>query len=248
VTLQIYFLGIGGWLSHPEFGQSGILIEEANTRILLDAGEGTYERLSRCCHINPCDIDFIVLTHRHGDHILGVPTLVQHAKHRDCKLRIAASSDVINAVKHLLGSVGIEHYLKYIDFIEVREGAEVRLSSNVSLRAIKAIHPLPSYSYIIRIGGWVVAYSGDTSPNPDFINAARYADVLIHEVSGTDELQNVLNSLGHTSSADIGAIVEGVMPKYFIPVHYPLETVYIYAIPSKVRVVLPAPCSSISID
>ncbi len=246
--MKIYFLGIGGWLSHPEFGQSGILIEEANTRILLDAGEGTYERLSRCCHINPCDIDFIVLTHRHGDHILGVPTLVQHAKRRECKLRIAASSDVINAVKHLLGSVGIEHYLKYIDFIEVQEGAEARLSDNVSMRAIKAIHPLPSYSYIIRIGSWIVAYSGDTSPNPDFINAARYADVLIHEVSGTDELQKVLNSLGHTSSADIGAVVEGVMPKYFVPVHYPLEAVYIYAIPSKVRVVLPVPCSSITID
>ncbi|RLG77549.1 MAG: hypothetical protein DRO14_02135 [Thermoprotei archaeon] len=248
MTLKIYFLGIGGWLSHPEFGQSGILIEEGNTRVLLDAGEGTYERLSRCCHINPCDIDFIVLTHRHGDHILGIPTLVQHAKHHERRLRIVTSGDVINAVRNLLGSVGIEHYLKYIDFIEIQEGAEVWLSGNVSIRAIKAIHPPPSYSYIIRVSNWIIAYSGDTSPNPDFINAARHADVLIHEVSGTDELKEVLSSLGHTSSADIGAVVEGVMPKYFIPVHYPLEAVYVRAIPSRVKVVLPIPCSSITID
>ncbi len=247
VEMKIHFLGIGGWVSNPAFGQSAILIEEDNTKLLLDAGEGTYERLITCCRKSPCNLDYIVLTHRHGDHILGIPTLIQHAKLHGCKLRIITSNDVIKAVELLLESVGIRQYLTYIEFTEISGGAEIKLHNDLGIQAVRAVHPLPALSYIIKIGGKVIAYSGDTSPNSEFISAAKHADVLIHEVSGPDELRDTLNLLGHTSSADIASILEEVMPKYFIPVHYPLEAVYVHTLPSKVKLVMPVPCSAITI-
>ena len=245
--MRIYFLGIGGWVSNPAYGQSAILIEEDNTRILLDAGEGTYGRLTTCCQLSPCDLDYILLTHRHGDHILGIPTLVQHAKLQDCKLRVVASSDVIEAIELLLEAVGIKQYLTYLEFTEVGGDAEIKLCSNLIIRAVRAAHPVPALSYIIRIGDKVVAYSGDTSPNPEFTAAAKNANVLIHEVSGPEEMKSTLNSLGHTSSADIKTILEEIMPDYFIPVHYPVEAVYVRALPNKVKLVLPAPCTMLNI-
>lgn len=60
----------------PERALSCAVFSVNGRHILLDCGEGTQTALHRQ-RISPMKIDLIALTHYHGDHILGLPGLLQ---------------------------------------------------------------------------------------------------------------------------------------------------------------------------
>lgn len=55
---------------------TAILIRYEDEMILVDCGEGT-QRQFRKAGINPCKLTKLLITHWHGDHILGIPGLLQ---------------------------------------------------------------------------------------------------------------------------------------------------------------------------
>ena len=55
---------------------SGILVSYRDEKILIDCGEGT-QRQIRKAKISPMKIKKILITHWHGDHVLGLPGLMQ---------------------------------------------------------------------------------------------------------------------------------------------------------------------------
>lgn len=52
------------------------LLTFGGENILIDCGEGT-QRQFRLAKLNPCKITKILITHWHGDHVLGLPGLLQ---------------------------------------------------------------------------------------------------------------------------------------------------------------------------
>jgi ribonuclease Z len=69
-------LGTGNATPTKERNHSAILIEYEGETILIDCGEGT-QRQFRKAEINPCRLTKILITHLHGDHILGLPGLLE---------------------------------------------------------------------------------------------------------------------------------------------------------------------------
>jgi ribonuclease Z len=53
-----------------------MLLKYKGENILVDCGEGT-QRQFRKAHLNPCKITKLLITHWHGDHVLGIPGLLQ---------------------------------------------------------------------------------------------------------------------------------------------------------------------------
>jgi len=53
-----------------------VLLKFKGENILVDCGEGT-QRQFRKAGLNPCKITKILITHWHGDHVLGLPGLLQ---------------------------------------------------------------------------------------------------------------------------------------------------------------------------
>ena len=76
MDLDIVFLGTGGSAPSPSRGVSATLIRRGGERILLDCGEGTQRQLLRST-VGLVDLDMIVFTHYHGDHMLGLPGLLK---------------------------------------------------------------------------------------------------------------------------------------------------------------------------
>ncbi len=74
--IKITFLGTSDAIPTAERNHTSILLEYKNESILIDCGEGT-QRQFRKAKLNPCKITRILITHWHGDHVLGIPGLLQ---------------------------------------------------------------------------------------------------------------------------------------------------------------------------
>ncbi|UPV77147.1 ribonuclease Z (plasmid) [Halorussus limi] len=73
--MQVTFLGTSGAIPTIERNPSAILLRRDGERFLFDVGEGTQRQMMR--YSTGFDITAIFLTHLHGDHILGLPGLLQ---------------------------------------------------------------------------------------------------------------------------------------------------------------------------
>ena len=71
--MRVRILGTGGGCPGPGRFGPGFLIETSRDRILLDCGSGIAGQLLAVCDLD--DLDAIVLTHLHADHIVDVVTI-----------------------------------------------------------------------------------------------------------------------------------------------------------------------------
>jgi len=74
--IKVTFLGTSDAIPSAERNHTSILLEYKNEAILVDCGEGT-QRQFRKANLNPNKITKILITHWHGDHVLGLSGLLQ---------------------------------------------------------------------------------------------------------------------------------------------------------------------------
>ena len=74
--ITITFLGTSQAIPTAKRNHTAILLQYSGENILIDCGEGT-QRQFRKAKLNPCRITRFLITHWHGDHILGIPGLLQ---------------------------------------------------------------------------------------------------------------------------------------------------------------------------
>ncbi len=74
--IKITFLGTSDSIPSADRNPTSVLLTYEKENILVDCGEGT-QRQIRKAKFNPCKITRILITHWHGDHILGIPGLLQ---------------------------------------------------------------------------------------------------------------------------------------------------------------------------
>jgi len=74
--MKLTFLGTGAMVPTDKRNQISVLLNCKDEKILIDCGEGT-QRQFRIGKINPTKITKILITHWHGDHVLGLPGLLQ---------------------------------------------------------------------------------------------------------------------------------------------------------------------------
>ena len=102
MKIQIYFLGTGQAVPTTKRNHASILLSYKNENIMIDCGEGT-QRQIRKMKLNPCSLTRILITHWHGDHILGLPGLFQ-----------TLALNGYNKTLHVYGPYGTKKYLNMI--------------------------------------------------------------------------------------------------------------------------------------
>src|SRR5579862_641543 len=81
-TLQIYFIDVEG-------GQSTLLVAPSGESLLVDTGwpgnnDRDADRIAEAVkHAGLKQIDYVLITHYHTDHVGGVPQLIQQVKVRE---------------------------------------------------------------------------------------------------------------------------------------------------------------------
>lgn len=100
--IKIIFLGTSDAIPSAKRNHSAILLNYKDENILIDCGEGT-QRQFRKAELNPCKVNRILITHWHGDHILGIPGLLQ---------TLALSG--YNKILYIYGPRGTKQYINEI--------------------------------------------------------------------------------------------------------------------------------------
>jgi ribonuclease Z len=75
MSLRVTFLGTGGAVPTTERNPSAIMVNREGDRLLFDVGEGTQRQMMR--YGTGFTVSDVFITHLHGDHVLGLPGLLQ---------------------------------------------------------------------------------------------------------------------------------------------------------------------------
>lgn len=190
---RITFLGTDDAFHSGGRRHSAYLLEENGVRVLVDCGATTLLAL-RTLQLDPATIDAVLLTHLHGDHILGLPFLVLdgiycsprsktlqicgplHMRQRFDLLMRAAYEDVMNDPRNF--NITIEEWAP-------RTRARV---SGLEVFTYPADHMNPPHApLMLRIqlpSGKIVSFTGDTRFCNELFECEQSADVLVAECTG----------------------------------------------------------------
>jgi len=196
--LHVVLCGTGSPLPDPTRAEACTLIIAGQTLLVFDAGDGAARNLGRW-GVPLGRVQAVFLTHLHSDHVEGLPPLA---------LQRWVGGAATTALP-LIGPPGVEQlaagytmaFTADAGWRTAHHGAAIAPPSGagmsgravapglvwdqagVKVTAIEVNHApvAPAYGYRIEYKGRSVVISGDTGASPALEQAARGADVLVHE-------------------------------------------------------------------
>lgn len=148
MTLRVTFLGTSGAIPTTARNPSSIFCRRAGEAFLFDVGEGTQRQMMRFG--TGFDVDAVFLTHAHGDHVLGLPGLIQtwEFNERSDPLVVYTPAGTRTRVVDLIYAITDEpDYPVTVE--EVTPGATVREREEYVIRAIDVEHHTPAVGYAL---------------------------------------------------------------------------------------------------
>ncbi|MFC4619106.1 MBL fold metallo-hydrolase [Camelliibacillus cellulosilyticus] len=204
---------VGYWGGHPEVNEatSSYLLEDQGFKLLIDCGSGVLAQLPKYTPI--ADLDALILSHYHHDHIADVGPL-QYAKH--VEKYIKGESRVLPIYGHQLEP----DKFAALDYEDATKAYPYEIGKSLSVGPynidfLQTVHPAPCAAMRITNGSVTMVYTADTSYIPELVSFSSGADLLIAECSlykGQDG-----SSFGHMNSLDVGRLArEAEVPEVLL--------------------------------
>ena len=148
MSIFVTFLGTGGAVPTTRRNTSAIFCRRAGDRFLFDCGEGTQRQMMRFG--TGFTVSRIFVTHLHGDHILGLPGLIQTMdfNDREAPLVIHAPKGTQNALGSLLDAAFSRPSFP-LDIVGVSDGDVVFDGEGYEIRAFSTNHDTRSVGYAL---------------------------------------------------------------------------------------------------
>jgi ribonuclease BN (tRNA processing enzyme) len=180
VLVRLTVLGAcGAW---PEAGQacSGYLVEHDGFRLLVDAGYAIVPRLLE--RIAASQLDAVFISHGHPDHCADLNPLLRARALSDDPappLPVYALPGALDAVLALDRPGMLE---SAFTLCELTPGSHQGIGPFDALTCLLP-HWVPNAGLRLTAAGTVLAYTGDTGPDPAITTLARDADLLLAEAT-----------------------------------------------------------------
>jgi ribonuclease Z len=254
VDLHVTFLGTAASVPSAARGTSATLVTRGGARWLVDCGEGTQRQFLRS-GLGLMDLELILLTHLHGDHVLGLPGLLKTygLRGREAPLHLIGPPGLLALLQAFAPVIGRLPY----PLLAREEGpGPVWMADGAEVHAYPTDHGVRSQGYALvedqrpgefdvaaarglgvpegplwgrlQRGGEVVApdgavvrpeqvlgaprrgrrvvITGDTRPCAATLEAARGADLLVHEATLLDEDRERAVETRHSTVLEAAAL------------------------------------------
>lgn len=194
--LAFTFLGTGAPPVSLRRAGPSHLVEAGGCKLLIDCGSGVSQRLVASGH-RGADIDLLIVTHEHSDHLVDFYQLVISSWHqgRNRPWRVLAPAPALANLRDQYEAFARERRLRIafeqrpdasgldIVFEELQAGPVTGLQG-LSVTAFLVDHkPVePAFGLTLSDGTSRIVFSGDTRLTPALEQAAENCDLLVSEV------------------------------------------------------------------
>jgi ribonuclease BN (tRNA processing enzyme) len=171
-------LGSCGAFPEPERACSGFLIEWDGYRLVLDLGYATLPRL--LAQWPDGAVDAVVITHEHPDHCIDLHGLFRrrlYGERRERMLPLYCPPGVLDRL------AGLEPDAQLRDVFDTHPLPGKYSVGPFELFGTTLPHFVPSVGIRLQAKGYILAYTGDTGPDPRLADVGRDADLFIVEAT-----------------------------------------------------------------
>lgn len=249
--MEAVLLGTGCPQCSPKRFGPAALLRTDKSAVLVDCGSGVTQRLV-AAGTPGRDLDAVLLTHLHSDHVIDLYQLILSSWHqgRDRPQRVIGPKGTKRYVDDLMTLWRAEREQRIaherrpstaaleVEVTEIEGEGSCLALPDLQLSAVRVDHaPVQhAFGFVARdAAGRRAVVSGDTAYSPALIEAARGADLLIHEcfihrempvVEGVRSAETVAAVASyHTLSTEVGRVAQeaGVgflMLTHFVPVDF----------------------------
>ncbi|KAI9354547.1 beta-lactamase-like protein [Zopfochytrium polystomum] len=214
----------------------------SNGSVLMDTGEGTLGQMFR--HFGPELLDqhllnlrLIFISHMHADHHLGLISILK----RISELRREKQGDDQLPPLCVVGPTKLHQWLEDyaavedfgIDEIDLFDSKfltgrtpnspiDPRLAKMWSnIVAVPVVHCYQSYAVVLKhTSGTQIAFSGDCRPSNAFADVGRGSDLVIHEATFNDDMQEEANSKRHSTTSEAISVAKQMQAKNLLLTHF----------------------------
>lgn len=213
-TLTI--LGSGSGMPSGERACSGYLIEHEGRLTLLDCGSGVARAL-QAGGFFLTELDRVVISHTHPDHVVDLPLLIQHChlSKKTTPLDVFVPEEFVGPLNQIIRAMYVipERFKFEVQIAGYSEGTiidhpmQIKAFANSHFKSYAADiqrlglpNKLQAHSLRIDMGGSSIFYSGDVGNFDDVAAVMGDSDLVILETSHVD-LVRVGEYIGaHTST------------------------------------------------
>ncbi|MEJ7803103.1 MAG: MBL fold metallo-hydrolase [Candidatus Limnocylindria bacterium] len=225
--MRLTVLGRSPARPNPGEACAGYLIEGGGSRLLFDIGPGVVAQLLRRHH--PDELDAVIISHMHADHMLDLVTLRYVYPWRrlsaDERLRVVLPPGSADQLLDLAKGVGgAKHFEDAFQLSEHDSTTPFRFGS-LTVTPRETQHYIPCWGFRVEADGRRLAYTADTAPCSGLTDLADDADLLLSEATlrSLDEDAQPPEPRGHLTPAEAGAVARDGGARRLVLTHLPVN-------------------------
>ncbi|MGE0183513.1 MAG: MBL fold metallo-hydrolase [Parvularculaceae bacterium] len=245
-NFRLVVLGTGTPNADPDRSGPALAVIVDGKPYLVDAGPGVVRRAAAAerggeAALDPEKLDAAFLTHLHSDHTLGLPDLfyTPWVLERAAPLRLFGPPGARKMAAHIQKAYAADIELRLhglqpatpegwkVEVTEIKSAGRVLEEGALSVDAIAVPHGSwkQAYGYKFAAHGKTIVISGDTARSEAILEAARGADILVHEVISAEGLKTrtpdwqAYHRSFHTTTTELAEIAREAKPKLLVLYH-----------------------------
>ncbi len=233
--MRLTIVGSSGSMSGPDSAASCYLVQAEGPdgaggirtwSIVLDLGSGSFGALLR--HLDPAQLDAVVLSHLHADHVVDMTGLEVYRRYHPAGALGPVPVLGPRGTPERIGALTMEEDLRSLDlsfsFTEHVPGRAVAVGP-LSVEPFEVDHPVLAYG--VRVTGpaeeggreVTLGYSGDTDACDGLVEGVRDADLFLCEAAfqeGRDSVRGI-----HLTGRRAGEVATRAAVRRLVLTHLP---------------------------
>ena len=226
---ELIVLGSSASVPDAEHDTVSLALQGSDWAVLVECGGSPLQKLAQL-GIGLEELQALILSHQHPDHIYGLPALVQGLwiGGRENPLPIYGPAQALDRAMALLELLDLadREGMFAVEWrpVPLREGREVGKWGEIRISAAPVVHG-SNDTLALRFEnmetGRAAVYSADTEPCGALVRLAAGADLLLHEATGEYP--------GHSTPAEAAEVAREAGVARLALIHYPVRGVNLEA-------------------